>query len=191
MKPMLLLLALCAAQSALAADPPAAPKRPGPNDPLPTPTMSAEECKVWNRERSFARSVEAHDAAGFKRHLHPGAVFYGGAGPDDRLVGADQVTEGWAGIINDGPRTLRWYPRRVVIAPGSDVAHSVGFYVMSDTTPGSPRPYAIGQFTSVWTKVGGEWMVTFDGGAGGQPHPATKAEVDAVIASRASECPQA
>ena len=170
-----------------AAEPPPAPS---PNAPLPTPAMSADECAVWNRERSFARSVEAHDAAAFKAHVHPHAVFFGG-GPDEKLVGAEQVTEGWGGIIAEGPRTLRWYPRRVVIAEGSGVAHSVGFYWMQDTTPGAKRPYAIGQFNSIWTQVDGEWMVTFDGGGGGRPNPATKEEVDAILASLAKECPRA
>ena len=176
-----------AAAPVFAADPPPPPFNL--NAPLPTPTMSAEECAVWNRERSFARSVEAHDAAAFKRHLHPGAVFFGG--PDDKLVGAEQVTQGWAGIIEDGPRSLRWYPRRVAIAPGTEVAHSVGFYWMEDRTPGSKRPFALGEFNSIWTKVDGQWMVTFDGGGGGVPRPATKEEVDAVKASLAPECPQA
>ena len=157
------LLLVAVAMPVLAQDPPPPPPF-NPNAPLPTPKMSADECAVWNRERSFARSVEAHDAAAFKAHLHPNAIFFGG--PDDRLVGAEQVTEGWGNIIADGPRTLRWYPRRVVIAEGTQVAHSVGFYWMEDTTAGAKRPYAIGQFNSIWTKVGDEWMVTFDGGGG-------------------------
>jgi hypothetical protein len=79
----------------------------------------------------------------------------------------------------------------VVIAPGSQTAQSVGPYWMVDTTPGSKRPYALGEFVSIWTKVDGEWKVTFDGGAGGAPRPATKEEVEAVKASVAKECPLA
>lgn len=185
-RPLACLLLAAVAAPLFAQDP---PPPPGPNAPLPTPKMSADECAVWNRERSFARSVEAHDAAAFKAHLHPHAVFFGG--PDERFVGADQVTEGWSNIIADGPRKLRWYPRRVAIAEGTQVAHSDGFYVLEDTTPGSKRPYAIGQFNSVWTKVGDEWKVTFDGGGGGRPNPASKEEVDAIRASFAPECPRA
>lgn len=181
------LLLAAAAAPALAQDSP--PPPPDPNAPLATPPMSAEECAVWNRERSFARSVEAHDAAAFKAHLHPNAVFFGG--PDDVLEGAGNVVEGWAGIIADGPRTLRWYPRRVVIAEGTQVAHSVGFYWQEDTTPGAKRPYAIGQFNSIWTRVGDEWKVLFDGGGGGRPNPATKEQVEAIKASLAKECPLA
>lgn len=178
-----------AAAPTLAQDAP--PPPPKPNAPLPTPKMSAEECKVWNRERSFAQSVADHDAEAFKRHLHPGAVFFGGAGPDDKLVGPDAVAKGWGGIIADGDWSMRWYPRRVVIAPGTDVAHSAGFYWMVDKTPGAKQPYAIGQFASIWTKVDGEWKVVFDGGGGGQPRAATQQEVEAIKASLAKQCPAA
>ena len=36
---------------------------------------SADECSVWRREQSFARSVERHDAGAFASHLHAGTVF--------------------------------------------------------------------------------------------------------------------
>ena len=33
--------------------------------------MSKAECEVWNRELSFSRTVEAHDAAAFANHVEP------------------------------------------------------------------------------------------------------------------------
>lgn len=174
-------LLACAAVPAFAAEP-ASP-------PPPAPTMTAAECEVWNRERSFAKSVDDHDTAAFKSHLHEGAVFFGG--PGQKLVGADQITEGWAGIIAGGERPMHWYPRQATIARAADIAHSIGPYWMEDTTPGAKQRFMIGQFISIWRKVDGQWFVLFDGGGGGRPQPATEAQVAALKASLAPECPRA
>ena len=42
--------------------------------PAPEP-LSADECAVFMRELSFARSVAGHDAAAFAAHIAPDAVF--------------------------------------------------------------------------------------------------------------------
>jgi ketosteroid isomerase-like protein len=176
------LLAVLAAP-AFAADPPPPPPAP------PAPKMSAAECEVWNRERSFARSVDEHDTAAFKAHVHPGAVFFGG--PNGRHVGRDGVAEGWKEIIAGGAQSLHWYPRQATIGGDPGVAHSIGPFWIEDTTPDAKERYLTGQFISIWTKVDGEWMVLFDGGGGGRPQPATKEQVDALKASLAPECPRA
>ena len=165
-----------------AADPPPPPAPPAPK-------MTAAECEVWNRERSFARSVDEHDTAAFKSHLHAGAVFFGG--PQGKLVGRDAVAEGWKEIIAGGPQPLHWYPRQATIGGDPDVAHSIGPYWIEDTAPDAKNKYLTGQFISIWTKVDGEWMVLFDGGGGGRPQPATKEQVEAIKASLAPECPRA
>ena len=41
---------------------------------------SALECEVWNREKSFAVSVENHDAKIFIEHIDAKAVFINGDG---------------------------------------------------------------------------------------------------------------
>lgn len=167
---------------AFAADPPAPPPRPAPK-------MTGAECEVWNRERSFALSVEEHDTAAFKAHLHDGAVFFGG--PTGKLVGVEAVAEGWKEIIAGGPQPLHWYPRQATIGGDPDIAHSIGPYWIEDTTPDAKDKYLVGQFISIWRKVDGQWFVLFDGGGGGQPKPATRTEVDALKASLAPECPRA
>ena len=71
--------------------------------PLPLATQrvpaSADECDVWKREQSFARSVENHDAHAFASFLHAGTVFNAGAGssqPMDSRAAAERWVEGQA-----------------------------------------------------------------------------------------------
>jgi ketosteroid isomerase-like protein len=150
--------------------------------------MSAEECAVWERERSFAAALEAHDAAAFAAHLHAGAVFIGGRGELSR--GAEAVQRDWSAAIRGEGFQLRWYPQRVVIGGDPDVAHSRGpFWIESSAPDGTPR-FVLGQFVSVWRRVDGEWKVLFDGG-GGRPEPASVAEIGAMQAGLEKECPRA
>jgi ketosteroid isomerase-like protein len=151
--------------------------------------LSAAECEVWERERSFARSVERHDAAAFRAHLHAGAAFIGG--PAEPTRGADAVVAEWTPIIDGKDVVLRWHPRHVVIAGDPDVAHSRGPYWMENRAPDAVQPYLIGQFVSIWTRVDGEWKVLFDGGGGGRPEPASAEQVAALKASLDPECPRA
>src|SRR5689334_15818368 len=63
----------------------------------PAPAMSESECQVWNREISFAASVEKHDAQAFAEHLHPGAVFLGGTNKPRR--GSEAIAAAWTDIV--------------------------------------------------------------------------------------------
>jgi ketosteroid isomerase-like protein len=183
MKSFIVFTALAfACGSVLAADAPPAPPAP------PPPKMSAAECEVWNRERSFARSVDEHDTAAFTAHLHPQAVFFGG--PGQIVRGSEEVTKGWAGIIS-GEVPLHWYPRQVVIGGDPDIAHSTGPYWSEDTRPEAKARYVVGQFISIWRKVDGRWVVLYDGGGGGQAQPVSKEKFEAMKASLAPECPRA
>lgn len=186
MHPKLAAVLLAAlAAPALAAE--SAPK-PAPPPP-PTPKMSAAECEVWNREKSFAHSVDMHDTAAFKSHIHEGAVFFGG--PGQKLIGVEEIAKGWAGIIAGGDQPMHWYPRQATIGGAPDVAHSIGPYWIEDTKPDAKQRFYVGQFISTWRKVDGQWFVLFDGGGGGQPKPATEEEVKAIKAALAPECPRA
>jgi hypothetical protein len=167
-----------AATAATASPPPPAPIR-----------LSAAECVVWERERSFARSVEAHDAAAFRAHLHTGAAFI--AGPGEPTRGADAVVTEWTPIIEGKDVVLRWYPRHVVIGGDPGIAHSRGPYWIENKNPTAAQPYLIGQFVSIWTRVDGEWKVLFDGGGGGRPEPASAEQVAKLKASMDAECPRA
>ncbi len=174
---------LGASNFAFAADPPA---------PAATPRvpMSATECAAWEREKSFAASVEAHDAVAFRAHLHVDTVFIDGRGGLTR--GADAVTESWAGIISGEELVLRWYPDVVTIAGTTGVALSRGPYWIENTKADADPRFMVGQFISTWLRgPDGQWQVIFDGGGGGRPQPATAEQVTALKAGLAKSCPQA
>ena len=90
----------------------------------PVATMSAAECEVWNRERSFARSVEHHDATAFSDHVHAQTVFQ--AGSDSPLRGHATVMQEWQPIVEGKEIVLRWYPGFVSIGGDPDIALSSG-----------------------------------------------------------------
>lgn len=180
----LCLLTLVLGATAAAADTPAA-------DPSAAPAsapMSAAECAVWARERSFAASVQAHDAAAFVEHLHPDAVFIDGRGADIR--GRAAVAADWQAIIEGKDFVLRWYPERVSIGGDQHVALSRGPYWIAPPAP--DKPFLIGHFISTWVQgADGQWRVLYDGGGGNQPKPATAQEVEALQAGLPAQCPAA
>lgn len=153
--------------------------------PAPASSLSAEECTVWQREQSFARSVAEHDAGAFAGHVHENAAF--GAGSPEPTRGRDAIVERWAGLIEGKRVLLRWYPTRVTMAPGvGDIAWSSGPSLVEVLDPKAKDKYLLGAFHSVWHKdADGMWRVLFDDGV--EPRPATAAEVSAFHAGRA-EC---
>jgi len=157
------LLALGAGCSAALAD-------DSPIDAAPLPLgatrvpASAEECAVWRRERSFARSVELHDAAAFASHLHAGAVFDAGSADADR--GRDAVARSWAPIVAGTGVALRRRPGIVQIGGEPQVALSRGPYVLERTQQGATT-FRVGTYQTVWVRTSGDavWRVLFDGSA--------------------------
>ena len=142
----------------------------GPPDADGNPTLKVEhtarECAVWQREASFARSVERHDTAAFAEHVHPGAVFNAGDPAADR--GRDAIVRGWAGIIAGEPLVLRWRPGVVQIGGDPDIALSKGPFILEDLRTGAASRWRVGQFQSVWVRdrTSGVWRVLFDAGTG-------------------------
>jgi hypothetical protein len=142
----------------------------GPPDADGHPTLKVEhtarECAVWQREASFARSVERHDTAAFAEHVHMGAVFNAGDVAADR--GRDAIVRGWAGIIAGEPLVLRWRPGIVQIGGDPDIALSKGPYILEDLRPDATSHWRVGEFQSVWVRdrTSGVWRVLFDAGTG-------------------------
>lgn len=163
--------------------------------PAPTttlPELSAEECAVWQRELSFARSVAEHDAAAFASHVGEHAAF--GASRREPTRGREAIAQRWAGLIEGKRMALLWYPTRVTMVPGiADTAWSSGpslFEVLEPPAAGdNAKPqerFHIGAFHSVWHRdADGVWRVLFDDGV--EPRPATEAEVTAFRSGR-MEC---
>ena len=168
-------MSLLASAGAMADTPPTAP--------VP-PTLSADECAVWQRELSFAQSVADHDATAFADHVGEHAAF--GSGNPTPTRGREAIVKQWTGLIEGKDMRLRWYPTRVTIAGVGDVAWSSGPALFEDTRPNPKIRYHLGAFRSVWHKgADGVWRVLFDDGV--QPRPASDAEVRAFDVGRA-EC---
>jgi len=149
--------------------------------------MSAAECEVWNRELSFARTVEAHDAAAFAAHLEADTVF--GAGTPTPTHGRAAVTEDWKDIIEGKQLILRWRPGFVAIGGNPNIALSSGPAWTDNPGPNAKQRYTISKFTSTWVKDSdGQWRVLFDG-AGAPPKAATAEDIQKLIAAQPATCP--
>lgn len=153
------------------------------------PPMSREECAVWNRELSFARSVDSHDPKAFASHVHPGAVFnVASATP---VKGRDAVVADWANIIEGKEFQLVWRPQFVSIGGEANIAASRGPFMIHNPDPKAKAAYVVGTFSSVWVRknTSAPWMVLFDGG-GTPPKPvADEAEALAFMAKAPATCP--
>jgi ketosteroid isomerase-like protein len=185
------LLFVTTARASEPSPPPATTAAPAaPATPVATaPALSASECDVWNREVSFAASVEKHDAKAFAEHLHPGAVFLGGHNRAKR--GSATIAESWAGIVNGEGGVLHWHPDLVVIGGDPNVALSRGPWWIADTSPDAKAPYVMGSYISTWVKDDkGVWHVLFDGGGGSEAAPASADDIAKLTASLPAVCPQ-
>jgi ketosteroid isomerase-like protein len=143
-------------------------------------------CQVWQRELSFARSVEQHDMRAFAGHVATGAVFDANTAHPTRGIVA--IRRHWATLIEGKRQRLRWYPRQVVVADDPALAYSSGPYLFENLAPAAKQRYSIGTFATVWRRGrNGAWQVLFDGGSDGQP--ASAADVAAFDAGRQQRCP--
>lgn len=126
---------------------------------------SNDECAVWRREQSFARSVESHDARAFAAHLHAGAVF--NAGTADAERGRESVLQSWAAIVDGKTMALRWRAGIVQIGGEPTIAVSRGPYILQGMRNGAPL-FRVGMYQTVWVRdaADGVWRVLFDGSAG-------------------------
>jgi ketosteroid isomerase-like protein len=151
--------------------------------------LTAAECEVWQRERTFAESVAKHDRAAFIEHVDPGAVF-GAASPQPQR-GRDAVVQAWAGIIEGKGVTIEWRPHLVSVAADSRVAISRGPFAIVSWDAAGARKYAIGEFVSVWTRkdASSPWRVVLDGG-GPPPASATEAEAKKHLDAAPANCPR-
>lgn len=152
--------------------------------PAPEP-MSADECAVFEREMSFARSVAEHDAAAFAAHLAPDAVFAVGTPRPTR--GPRAIADAWAGIVRGDGLRLEWYPARTTVS--GDLAWSTGPALFERLDGREPR-LARSTFQSVWRREpDGRWRVVFDTGT--PPEPIDAAAAAAFRAARPTGCPGA
>ena len=161
---------------------------PGKPASIPKPVMSAAECVVWDRERSFAQSVETHDAIAFAEHIREDAVFEAGTSAPTR--GRTAVVASWSDTIAGKGQLLRWYPNIVTIGGNPDIALSHGVFWLQDDSPGAKQRFRTGSFNTIWQKgADGVWKVLFDWG--GAPPVAVSAEDLAKLkAALPTSCPR-
>jgi ketosteroid isomerase-like protein len=151
--------------------------------PPPAAPFSADECAVFARELSFARSVAEHNAAAFAEHVAPDAAFAAGSPRPQR--GRDAIARAWAPIVRGDGIRLEWYPLRTTVV--GDIAWSTGPALSEETRDGVTRAQ-LSAFQSVWRRgADGRWQVVFDGGTPG--HEADAAAIAAFRAARPAACP--
>lgn len=151
--------------------------------------LSATECEVFERERTFALSVDNHDRQSFIEHVHPDAVF--GAASPRTQVGRDAIVKAWSGIIEGKGTKLEWRPRFVSSGADTNVAMSRGPYVLTAKNDKGETKYLIGEFVSVWVRKdkSSPWYVVLDGG-GPDPTPAGEDEAKQHMAAAPATCPR-
>lgn len=154
------------------------------------PAATTAECAVYAREASFAATVDRGDEKAFAEHLHPGAVFLGGASP---ARGREAVVAQWARILRSDGIRLRWRAGTVVIGPDPNIAYSTGpSYIepLGPVDPSQPRPkYLLNNYFSVWVRdTDGQWRVMYDGGVVGRGTD-DFAEVERHLQSGRTRCP--
>lgn len=154
--------------------------------PQAAPNQAA--CKVWQRELSFAESVQHHDMAAFAGHVAAGAVF--DANTDRPTRGLAAIKQRWARMIEGKRQRIRWYPRQVVVTDDPNLAYSSGPYLFENLAPGAKTRFTIGDFATLWQRGSdGVWRALFDGGSDGKA--ASDTEAKAFQAGRQQHCPLA
>ena len=151
---------------------------------------SADECAVWRREQSFARTVERHDAGAFAEHLHPGTIFDAGRAEADR--GRDAVAASWAPIVAGTTIALRWRPGIVQIGGEPGVAVSRGPFILQ-RKQGGADVFRVGFYQTVWLRDArdGVWRVLYDGSASTAQAMESRAAAERWVEEQAmSDCAQ-
>ncbi|WP_133499850.1 YybH family protein [Cognatilysobacter terrigena] len=155
-----------------------------PTPPPPAP-FSADECAVFARELSFAKSVADHDAAAFAEHVAPDAAFAAGSPHPQR--GRDAIVRAWTPIVKGEGLRLEWYPVRTTVV--GDIAWSTGPALAEESEKGTTR-LTRSTFQSVWRRnAQGVWQVVFDGGT--PPREVQAADAEAFRKARPAACPRA
>jgi ketosteroid isomerase-like protein len=140
---------------------------------------STEECVVWNRERSFARSIEARDQEAWASHFHPGLVMDVGPEPTRGIEASRKV---WSIFAGDSDTVLRWRPGTVNMSGNMQAAVSVGPYIFQSRTNGVDR-FTVGLYQTVWMRDerDGVWKAIFDGQASTPSPVPDRAAADAWV----------
>lgn len=142
-------------------------------------------CMVWQRELSFAATVDKHDDAGFAEHIENDAVFAANTAHPQR--GRAAIVKQWKTLLEGKSLRVRWYPAWVVQAGDPSIVLSSGPALLEDLAPNAKQRYTLIAFSTVWHRGSdGVWRVMFDGGDEGRA--ATSQDVANFEAGRRAQC---
>ena len=150
---------------------------------------ASDECAVWRREQSFARSVESHDARASQSFLHAGTVVQRRHAPTPTAA-ATPSCESWAEIVDGKTIALRWRPGIVQIGGEPTIAVSRGPYILQRMRDGAPSSAsACTRRSGCATRSDGVWRVLFDGSATTSQPMGDRAAADRWVEEQAmSDC---
>lgn len=142
-------------------------------------------CAVWQRELSFAASVDRHDEKAFADHIDSDAVFAANTPHPQR--GRAAIVKQWKSLLEGKSMRVRWYPAWVVQAGDPSTVLSSGPALLENLAPNANPRYTLIAFSTVWHRGSdGVWRVMFDGGDEGRT--ATAQDVTNFESGRRTEC---
>ncbi|GAB2784360.1 hypothetical protein GCM10027021_03250 [Dyella kyungheensis] len=148
-------------------------------------TAETSRCAVWQRELSFAASVERHDEKAFAEHIESDAVFAANTARPQR--GRAAIVKQWKSLLEGKSVRVRWYPAWVVQAGDPSVVLSSGPALLENLAPNANPRYTLIAFSTVWHRGSdGVWRVMFDGGDEGRA--ATAQDVANFETGRRAQC---
>jgi ketosteroid isomerase-like protein len=121
-------------------------------------TAETSRCAVWQRELSFAASVERHDEKAFAEHIESDAVFAANTARPQR--GRAAIVKQWKSLLEGKSVRVRWYPAWVVQAGDPSTVLSSGPALLENLAPNANPRYTLIAFSTVWHRGSdGGWRV--------------------------------
>lgn len=118
------------------------------------------QAEVLRTERAFAKTMTDRDFSAFQTFLAQESVFFDGRTP---LVGPAAISANWKPLYAGAQAPFSWDPEHVEVLTTRDLALSTG-------SVRNPQGKIVGQFNSIWRRVGpGAWKVVFDKGCSACP----------------------
>ncbi len=129
---------------------------------------ATEEAAIRARSAEWNRAATAKDLNAVVAIHSPSAVVMMPNSP--MMSGATAIRQGWQGMLAMPNLALNWQPSRITVARSGEVATEVGSYTMAFNTP-QGRVNDAGNYTTVWQKMDGNWLVASDMITSSQPLP--------------------
>lgn len=135
----------------------------------PRVNMATEEQAIRELDASQARAIAARDVDAATASYGPNSWFLMSNAP--LAAGRDAIRGTFTEFLKTPNLDFTFTPTRVEIAKAGDMAYDVGTYRMSFDSP-QGKVVDEGNFTTVWKKVDGRWMIASDNSVSSKPMPA-------------------